>query len=448
MTRSFPVAEPQLDSSELPPGPLPNDLSSRFNLLRSRLPEALRVLGAPVDVPAPDVSAAAVRTSAVGTYDFDAAEFPDLKILLNDYPHRNNAPGSVATHRSGLFPALATVNAASDTIKVSIAGEATQEIDLGTVTGGANVAAAFQAAVRALTAASARNQRAYSLFTMTYSPPSFSTTLTKALASGVEVNEIEVDTVQGLRRGSSLRIMAATVIEVRIIEIFGGGRVKKIRTQKFTPGALISAGTTVQTADDYYESKTGKRGADMSLVYTDGAANSAADNLKLRAADGIVSSSGTDNVGPQTISFEAADFVDPALATAAEVVVVINRTLTAAVASVNGGAVRITTDRLGIDAKVLVFGDAAAASLLNFPATEAVGTETEVALNVDTPEIVAIQPYVESTGALLDLIVDPLSFVRVRRDHLVNRSSVTDFSNAGANRWLVYFRLSGTLSEV
>lgn len=438
MTKQFPVPEEQHGLSELSQGPVPADLGTRVELIRARIPEMLRQQTVVDDVPAPDVSAAASIVSAAET--FDMTDLPELEILVNDYPYAKRSAGRAGVLESGEGPALATTDTSNDQMNINIAGDGAQAIDIGTTAGGVAVAAAIEAAVQGLTANDDRNQEAFDSFAAEYIPPSFSTALAVALSNGVDVNILQLDTLQGLKRGDTLRIVGASAnIDAKVIDLFKMGRDRRVQIETITPGEDIPVDSVVYKPDDKYRFTTGKRGADMTIVFTDGAANGA-DDLLLRVQDGAVSTLGLDAVGPQVVKFVDADFVSNAAATAEEIAAAINKVLTGAQANVTdaGTTVTIITDRVGADAKLLISGDARA--VLGYSADEEVGTETEVAVSLDGARVLYIQPYISASGVLLDMLADPVGdgLVRVRRDALVNLSTSVDYSNSGANRWKVF----------
>lgn len=439
MSKDFPVVLPQNDISDLSQGPLPGDLQTRMETIRARLPAMLAVGTVIQETVAPDVSVAAILDSGAET--FDMTDLPPLTVTINDYDHSKALPGTPGVLTSALAPAIKSTNASADTLKVNIAGDGAQEIDIGTCATGALVAAAIQAGVRALTANTAHNQQALTGFTCEYVAPTVATTLSTALLTTTDYTQISVASYAGFKRGMAIKIRGSTtILSATVIGIHDMGASKYLRISTITTAEAFAIGCVVNSADDYYELTTGKNGADMSIVVTDGTSNSVADDLKLRVADGSAVTLGRDVVGPQTITFVTADFANDAAATAAEVVIAINKVLTGAVASVSSTKVRITTDRLGTDAHVTVTAGAGATALGYTTLTDA-GTETEVALDLDGPEIIAIIPYTVSSGVMGAILPDPVgnSLVRVRRDHIVNYGG-TDYGSSATVRWIVIMR--------
>jgi hypothetical protein len=415
----------------LAPGPIPVDLANRLDLVREFVPAYL-LQGAVVNVvDAPEVPTAAVLDSAVqnfvltggGTFDFVVDEYTGVKVDA----------GEAATLESGRDPATACLSTA-DRVQISIAGEAAQTVELGAQTTGAGIAASFQAVVRALTPALAVNLKAYTAFLAEYVPQTFVGALAVAIANTEVVEFITLEEIAPLRKGQNLKINGAIPQTVEIIDIDYARN--RLRVSRFTAAQAYAAAAVVDTADDYYKLTTGKYGSDMSILVSDGLTENAAINLKLKAAQGASAVVGVNNLGAQKVLFVNADFAVPAAATAAEVVVVVNRALTGVIASVSAGKVRLTSRTLGLDGRVRAL-PGAAVTLLGYSETEQVGVETEVLLGLDEATITCIQPYVIG-GALLDPIVgaDIAATVSVRRRRVRNVSGV-DQSNGGLNAWIV-----------
>lgn len=421
-------------AEDVPP-PVPVDASERVNWLRQNIPGYIGK-SASIDVGvAPGASARAVKDSAAGTYDMTG--YLNLKVIVNDYEGRKSRPGTRGTAVSGLSPATASTNTTADTLKIALHGEVAQSVDIGTTASGAAVAAAIQAGVRALTPASARNAQAYAGFTAQYVAPSFATTLAVTLAAGTKVREVTLTSTYGLKKGQYITITDVTStlespFTVLVLDIDRATNVVSIPST--TPTNAVEAGATVEVRDDYYRFESGKAGADSSIVFTVGASADVAAALKITAAAGGTSSDGTDANGPQTFTFEAADFSSPAAATAAELAVVLNKTLTGAVASDASGTLRITSDLYGARANVSVVAEGSYAAL-GYSAAIAVGTENEFTLSLKSPSIALVVPYTIATGALDD-IVDHTALVRVENNKLVSLDG-TDHSSSGTLGWIV-----------
>lgn len=359
-------------------GTVPSDLGSRPNLQNAIFPRFLDTSSSVELVTAPDPSTQAVLAGAAETYDL--SELPELELIVDDYEGAKRAPGTPGVLLGGSFPGTTTTNTVNDQLTVALHGEVGQAIDVGTQTSGAAIAAAIQAAVRALTAASAVNQQAYDGFLAEYVASSFSTTLATALPIG-QFTEMELASVAGLQSGDVLRVVDSTgplepPFNVTVLKVDYTN--SSVLVTAHTNTQIVQAGSTVYVPDDHYLLTSGKRGNDSSVVVTAGVADAAA-GLKLTVATGAVSSSGTDAIGKQKVVFDAADFVDPALATAAEVAVVINRTVTGLIASAPGGTITLTSRKYGRSANLRALaGDATTA--LGFATDIEVGTNTDITL--------------------------------------------------------------------
>lgn len=433
MTTEFPVFPGQAGRSTAAPGPLPDDLRDRLDLMRELVPQHI-LRGAVIDsVDAPDIPTAAVLDSAVET--FALAGGGSLEFIVDEYDGSNHAHGIPATLRSAVHPASSLLVTA-DRFNIDVAGDGAQEVELGAQASGAGIAAAIQAGVRALTATAPSLQAALDSFVCIYSPVTGSKLLKSALVNGTAYDQLVLDSVQGLRRGQSLTLRGTPVHDVVIQDIFWAS--KTIVVDRFTAGANYPVNSVVDSNDDYYLMTTGKHGANMSIVVTNATTQNAAGLLKLRVADSAIPTSGSDAIGQQSVPYVDADFTAPAAATAAEVAVVINKVLTGVIASDATGKVRLTSRRLGAAASVRALpGDAI--DKLGYAAVEQVGTETQVALSLDTPVLTAIVPYTIATGALGNAIVGQVALdavVRQRRKYLENVSGA-DKSAVGTVAWLV-----------
>lgn len=420
----------------LPPGPLPDDADTRLNWLRQNLPEYAAQASSIDVVEAPGPSAQAVL-AATGAGPYDMTALADLVLVNEDYVGRNDAPGRVGRTQSGSSPATATA-AANSSVGVSIAGVAAADVVVGTQTTAEGIRAALEAGIiAAAPALPSRQRQAYLGAKVTYSPPRLEKTLATALPAGTEVFRLKLaEGTRGLRQGDSfiLRDIGAVQpdVERTVLHIFHG--TDEIAVERFTPaGAGYGAGSGVFTDDAYYAVETGKKGLDQTVVFSAPAAGTdVSATLKLKAADGAAEVAGLDQVGRQTFRFVTADFTTDSAATAQEVANVLNRTLTGAEATAPGGVLTITTDKFGESANLLAEAGVSQAALL-LPTTLAEGTNDDMQLSLDSPEVLLILE-VDVAGGGSTGVFRPLTAVRVENSKLVNVDG-TDYS--ADVQWLV-----------
>jgi hypothetical protein len=434
-----PFVTGQVGDEDVAP-PLPSDAEQRAEFMRGNLPGYLQSLTAVDKGSAPAASVQAVLDSgSAETYDFSALDGESLELIVDDYEGRKDRPGTPGVLTGGAGPVIATVNTVNDQATVAINGEAPQAIDIGTKATGALVAAQIQTAVRALTAATAKNQAAYDGFLAEYVAPSFSTTLATELANGVKVYSVLAASVAKLKIGDTIAIAdqaggPAAAFSTPVIDI---DRVaKRIYIKGWTPGEAIEVGALIRIRDDHYEFTVGKAGAESAVVFAAGVADMAV-GLKLTVAAGALATAGKDADGPQKITFVDADFVDPAAATAAEVAVKINASLTGAVASDNAGTLRITSTKYGESANLKASAGVVQVAL-DLPTTIEVGTNSDFALSLVDAEIVNIQKYTIGSG-VVGINMTSLAGVRVEGKNLVNVDG-TDHGAGGTLGWIVTSR--------
>lgn len=397
---------------------IPHDLEKRSELRRELLPEFLDAMTTEQFVTAPGASTQAVLDGAAETYDMSA--LADLKITVDNYQGAKQAAGTKGVTISGTAPAVASTNASADTVGVAVNGEAAQDVDIGTQAGGAAIAAALQAGIRALTPASAVNLQSYLGATVEYVESSFSTTLATQLDSGVKVYELKLADVSKLRKGDVLEVAdqaggPAAAFEVTVADVFRGRSAIHIESG-VTPGEDIEVGAIVRKPDDYYKVTAGKPGNESQIVFSAGTSNDVAVALKLTSGAGASTTPGTDAVGVQTIPFVTADFSSDAAATAAEVAAAINKKLTGAIASDNGGSIRITSRKYGASANIQA-ESGVTETALGLGTTREDGSQSDITLDIADADVIAIQAVTAGTPG--DYKSD-VSIVRVEGDKLVN----------------------------
>lgn len=422
---------------QIPP-PIPEDMEKRQNWARQNIPGYIDA-GVSVDIvdaPAASVQAVADAGNAE-TYDMTALE--SLVLIVDDTETRKKSTaGDEGASQSGDGPAVAIATGVDDQIGVALHGEANQNLVLGSQATGALIAAAIQAGVRGLTAASAENQAGYDGFVASYTAPSFATTLKTALANGVQVLELVLTTVKGLDKGDDIVVAdqaggPAAPFTRKVIDIERTSGT--VRIEPFTPGEDIEVGALVEIRDDHYNFASGKKGADSAILFAAGGANDGSVVLKLTAATGAVATAGKNAHGRQTIPFITADFASDPAATAAEMAIAINKVLTGAIASDNAGTLRITSRKFGESANIRAVAEGAAQTALDLPTDPEVGTQTDVVLSLSDPTLVSILPFTKSTGVLGALVAD-LTIVRNERNKLVNVDG-TDHGTGATIGWIV-----------
>lgn len=130
-----------------------------------------------------------------------------------------------------------------------------------------------------------------------------------------------------------------------------------------------SAGTVLGTAPGAFALDDGQTlviavdgGAPATATFSGGAGSVVAPNPGPYAlADDQTVIVAVDGGAPQTLTFDATEFADVGAATAAEVAASINAKITGARASVDGGAVRLSSDRRGTSSRINVTGGTATA---------------------------------------------------------------------------------------
>jgi hypothetical protein len=418
----------------LPPGPLPDDADKRLNWLRQNLPEYAE-LGAVIDIVAgPGASAQAVMTGTE-TETFDMTDAEDLVLILDDYVGRNDHPGRYPVTTGAETPATA-VPAADSAVGVSIAGVAAADAVIGTQTTAEGIRAALESAIQGLAPAlPSRNRQSYLGASVAYEAPSQATTLKTALASGVEIFDLIVDSGTGFKQGDEivLKDLAASEPDLvrTILHIERAETQARLRIERFTPAGPYAAGSAVQTTDDKYVVTGGKKGGDQDIVFSVSAGGTDVSALlKLKAADGAVEAAGADAEGRQTFRFEAGDFGSPAAATAQEIANVLNRTMTGGEATDSAGAVRVTTDGFGSSKNVVAVDEGATVALLGLATARVDGTDVPASpgLSLDSPTISLVVEHDPAHGAVAfgDTLV-PAGRWRVERTNLVSEDG-TDYS--------------------
>jgi uncharacterized phage protein gp47/JayE len=100
------------------------------------------------------------------------------------------------------------------------------------------------------------------------------------------------------------------------------------------------------------------------------------------------------SANPQTVTFDASDFVDPSAATAEEVIEVINEQLAGAEASLISSAtkVRITSNKTKSAKSKLQITGGTANTVLDFPTSEVVGSDKDFTLNRFTGTVEFVTP--------------------------------------------------------
>ena len=180
--------------------------------------------------------------------------------------------------------------------------------------------------------------------------------------------------------------------------------------------------------------------AGSAAVYTSGNAETYAltngDTLDLSVDGGV----------PVTVTFNAGDFANIALATAAEVAAVIQATVAGITAADNGGFVEITTNGTGPGASLLATGGSTLA-IFDFPLAAAVGAggPTRPALRPDailladvlikfgTTAIVDLPPPAGTDGYIDDLTRRQTVFAYDGLNYKIRAGTITDFADGLAD---------------